>query len=99
MNVRIGIGAVGAMVLMLLAFWVWGQSQAWTASMSRPDVAAWAARSAAVAFASAAQVVLLTFVIGAIYQRDLFGNVLRLCAGLLCSISLVSAVALALAGR
>jgi hypothetical protein len=67
--------------------------------MSRPAVAVWAARSAAIAFASAAQVVLLTFVIGAIYQRDLFGNVLRLCAGLLCSISLVSAVALALAGR
>jgi hypothetical protein len=94
-----GFGAVGAMALLLLGFWVWGKSQEWTATMSRPDVAVWAARSAAVAFASAAQVVLLTFFVGAIYQRDLFGNVLRLCAGLLCSISLVSAVALALAGR
>jgi hypothetical protein len=99
MKPRLMFGAAGAMALMLLAFWVWGQSQEWTASMSRPAVAVWAARSAAIAFASAAQVVLLTFVIGAIYQRDLFGNVLRLCAGLLCSISLVSAVALALAGR
>jgi hypothetical protein len=93
------LGASGAMVLLLLAFWVWGQSQEWTAAMSRPAIAIWAARSAAIGFASAAQVVLLTFVVGAIYQRDLFGNVLRLCAGLLCSISLVSAVALALAGR
>jgi hypothetical protein len=99
MRLRIVFGAVAAMALLLGAFSVWGRSQEWTASMARPEVAIWAARSAAVAFASAAQVVLLTFVVGALYQRDLFGNVLRLCAGLLCSISLVSAVALLLAGR
>jgi hypothetical protein len=99
MKLRVMFGSAGAMALLLLAFCVWGQSQEWTATMSRPAVAIWAARSAAVGFASAAQVVLLTFVVGAFYQRDLFGNVLRLCAGLLCSISLVSAAALALAGR
>jgi hypothetical protein len=99
MKLRVMFGSAGAMALMLLAFFVWQQSQEWTATMSRPAVAIWAARSAAIGFASAAQVVLLTFVVGAIYQRDLFGNVLRLCAGLLCSIALVSAVALALAGR
>ena len=99
MNLRVMLGVAGAMALLLGAFWVWGQSQEWTAAMSRPAVAIWAARSAAIGFASGAQVVLLTFVIGAWYKRDLFGNVLRLCAGLLSSIALVSAVALALAGR
>jgi hypothetical protein len=97
MRLRVIIGTLGAMALMLLAFGVWGRSQDLTAANS-PAASVWAARSAAIGFASAAQVVLLTFVIGAIYQRDLFGNVLRLCAGLLCSISLVSAAALALAG-
>jgi hypothetical protein len=78
---------------------MWGQAEHWGALASSPGIEIWAARSAAVAFISAAQVVLLTFVVGAVYQRDLFGSVLRLCAGLLCSIALVSAVALALAGR
>jgi hypothetical protein len=87
------------MALLLGAFWVWGQSQDLSLSATRPGVTIWAARSAAIGFASGAQVVLLTFVIGAWYKRDLFGNVLRLCAGLLSSIALVSAVALALAGR
>ena len=46
-----------------------------------------------------AQIVCLSLVVGRLYGRDLFAEILQLVAGLLCTLSLVSAIALGLAGR
>ena len=68
--------------------------------MSRPYVAKWAVRSAAVAAAAAAQGVLLVAVVGRVYaRRGALDDVLRLSALLVFTVATVSAVALGLAGR
>jgi hypothetical protein len=99
MRVSTMLGTAGAMALMLAALWAWNNADALGRGAERPQVLAWAVRSAAIALTAGAQVMILTWLVGALYRRDLFGDVLRLSAALVCSIALVSAVALALAGR
>ena len=95
------VGGVAAVGLVVLALWAWQNAaevaQRWGAT--RPYAAKLAVRSAAVAVAAAAQVVLLTGVIGRLYPRQVFDDVLRLCAALVAAVALVGAVALALAAR
>jgi hypothetical protein len=67
-------------------------------------VTLWAFRSAGVALAATAQALIVSFVVLKIYRRraggpDLFCDVLRLFAGLVAAIALISAIALGLAGR
>jgi hypothetical protein len=94
------IGTIASIVLMIAALWAWSRAGALSASATRPEVEQWAVRSAAVGVAAVAQLVLLTFVAGKLYQqRRLATDALRLSAGLVAGIALVSAVALGLAGR
>ena len=94
-------GGVLTVGLVLLALWGWQQAgllaDLWGAT--RPGVAALAVRSAAVAAAAAAQIILLTLVVGRFYPRQTLDEVLRLSAGLVATVALVSTIALALAGR
>jgi hypothetical protein len=92
-------GAVAAVALVVAALWAWGQAGRFAEHAHRPLVTAWAVRSGAVAAAAAAQVLVITCAIGAIYRRQPLDEMLRLLAGLIATIALVSAVALALAGR
>jgi hypothetical protein len=94
-----------ALSLMVLALWAWGQAGALTAYATRPEVARWAVRSASVSAGATAQLLVLTLVIGQLQRRSqlrrssVTSNVMRITAGLVGSVALVSAIALGLAGR
>jgi hypothetical protein len=94
-------GAAIAVALVLLGLYGWRHAgeivERW--DPTRPAVAAWAVRSAAVAAAAGAQLVLLALVTGRLYRRQLFDDVLSLSAGLVGAVALVAAIALGLAGR
>jgi len=87
--------------LIVLGLWTWeGASDLaldWGAS--RPQVAAWAMRSAAVAALAGGQVLLLVLVAGRVYRRGLFDVAMTFTASVVFAIALVSAAACALAAR
>jgi len=100
-------GAVGV-AMVVASLWCWQNAahlvRAW--DPDKPDVAAWAVRSAAVAVAALAQVVLLTFVAAAVFEPDAprrgggrLPDVLRWSAATVAVLAIASATALALAGR
>src|SRR5215207_1292365 len=94
------LGAAVALVLMVAALWTWGRAGWIAADATRPEVARWAVRSAAVAAGAVAQLLLLTFVAGRVFRhRDFTADVARLTVGVVACIAIVSAVALGLAGR
>jgi hypothetical protein len=88
-----------AVVLMVTCLWAWQNAGEFFVDATRPYVATMAARSAAVALGAAAQVVLLTLVVGRLYPRQLLDEMLKLSAAGVMVVSLVAAVALALAAR
>jgi len=92
-------GAVAAIALVVVALWGWGQAWRFAENAHRPNVAVWAVRSGAIAAVAAAQVLVITCAIGALYRRRPLDEMLRLLAGLVATIALVSAIALAIAGR
>ena len=94
------IGSAVALLLMVAALWAWGRAGWIAADATRPDVARWAVRSAAVAAGAIAQLLLLTFIAGRMFRRQNFtADVARVTMGLVAGIAIVSAVALGLAGR
>jgi hypothetical protein len=103
MTVKQLAGALGAMIallLMVMALWAWGRAGWISADATRPDVARWAVRSGAVSAAAIAQLVLLTFVAAPIFRHRTFSaDLARLAVSVVACIALVSAVALGLAGR
>jgi hypothetical protein len=92
-------GALAAVALVVASLWGWGQAWRYAEHAHRPHVAVWAVRSGAIGAAAAAQVLVITCAIGALYRRRPLDQMLRLLAGLVATIALVSAIALALAGR
>ncbi len=99
-SISFWFGALATITLVFLSLWGWRHAAELVAEhATRPYVAAWAVRSAAIAAAASAQAILLTLVVGGIYPRRLSDDVLRVLAGLVGSIALVSAIALGLAGR
>ena len=95
-------GGMVSVALMVLGLWAWQHAAevATDGGAARPYVATWAVRSAAVAAAAAAQAVLLVVVVGRVFRRHrALDDALRLSALLVLVVSLLSAVALGLAGR
>jgi hypothetical protein len=93
------LGAVAAVLLVVAALWGWAHAWRIAEDAHKPQVAVWAVRSGAVAAVAAAQALLITCVVGALYRSRPVDEMLRLLAGLVATIALVSAIALALAGR
>ena len=93
------LGAIAAVLLVVAALWGWGRAGQIAENAHRPLVAVWAVRSGALAALAAAQMLVITCAVGALYRRGPVDEMLRLLAGLVATIALVSAVALALAGR
>jgi hypothetical protein len=81
--------------------WVWQQAPDLVLDwgFGRPDVAEWGVRSAAVAAIAAAQLILLTLVVGRIYRRGTFDSVLAFAATAVLALASVSAIACGFAGR
>ena len=95
----VSLGGIATVMLMLAALWGWQHAEQIVADWSRPGVAAWSVRCLAIGAAAGAQIVCLSLVVGRLYERDLLSEVMQLVAGLLCTLALVSAIALGLAGR
>ena len=93
------IGAISAVVLAVASIWLWQNARYLSLDMTRPEVARYAVFSASVAICAAAQVVLITCVVGNLYRQGLFDRVFKFLAAGIGMVSLVSAVALGLAGR
>ena len=93
------LAGAAAIVLMVSCLWAWQSAGEFAVDASRPYVATLAARSAAIALGAAAQVLVLTLVVGRIYRRQLVDDVLKLSAAAVMLVALVGAVALGLAAR
>src|SRR5688500_10447025 len=93
------LGVVATMGMMLAALWGWQNAARVTAEWSRPDIATYAVRCAAIAVGAAAQLVLLYFVVGRAFAPGRADRVAGALAAGVCAVCLISAVALTLAGR
>jgi hypothetical protein len=102
-RMRIGIGALTAIALMVLALWVWGRSAELAGVLAtgaaQPAVEIWAVRCGAIAAAAGAQLLLITSVMTAVFSRRATDEILRLGAGLMASAAVLGALTLALIGR
>ena len=92
-------GGVLAVVLVVGACWAWIDGGRLALRASEPQTMLWAARAMAIAAASGAQIILLTFVIGRTYAHRAGHDALRLLAAVICSVSSVGAAALGLVAR
>ena len=93
------IGVVISTTLILIALWAWQQGPHLAVDADKPQVILWAVRTAAIAAGALAQTVMLVLVIGNIYQTRAIDVLFRLMTGMVFAVSLVSAIALGLAGR
>lgn len=96
------LSALLAGVMVVAGVWAWQQAQDlvldhWNAG--RPELAEWAIRSAAVAVVALAQVIIMLFVAGRVYQRRTLDSVLTFTAGVVFALALVGAIACGLAGK
>jgi hypothetical protein len=95
----ISIGLILSTGLVLIALWAWQAAPHLQMDADKPEVILWAVRTAAVAAAALAQTVMLVLVIGNIYRTRAIDMLLRFMTGMVFAVSLVSAIALGLAGR
>jgi hypothetical protein len=93
------LGAIVAVALVVVALWGWGASDELARRADRPIEMLWAIRSGAIAAFMAAQVLGMTFVVGAFYGRGKIGEWLRVGAGVVCTAALVGAMALGLLSK
>ena len=84
------LGVFAGLSMVIAAMWSWHDAAQLAQNATRPDVTAWAVKSAAVALGAAAQALFVTFIVSIIYRRDLFADVLRIFAALVAGIALIS---------
>jgi signal transduction histidine kinase len=101
MATRISIfaGLLIATGLIFVSLWAWQQAPHLQLDADRPEIILWAVRTAAVAAAALAQTVILVLVIGNIYRTRAIDVLFRFLTAAVFAVSLVSAIALGLAGR
>ncbi|GIW75178.1 MAG: hypothetical protein KatS3mg104_0241 [Phycisphaerae bacterium] len=85
--------------LMVVAIWIWFDASDLALRSEHPDVLRWAARSLAIAAASGSQIIILSLVVGRLYEHRPFHDMLKLTASLICCLSAVIAAALGLAAQ
>ncbi len=95
------LGGIWGLGLLVIALWAWRNNENAAAYLHAHNriVFAWSVRCAAVALIAAGEAVLAVFVIGNLWRRDLFTQLLVLSAVMVFMLSFASAVALGLAGR
>ena len=94
-------GVVAGVALVVAGLWACqeGRDLALDWGATRPDVAAWAIRSAAIAAIALAQVLFITCVTARIFRRRVFDDVLGFAGGVVFALATVTAVACEVAGR
>lgn len=93
------IGGLLAVVLMVVAIWVWIDAADLALRSDHPDTLRWAARALAIAAAAGAQIIVLSLVVGRLYAPRPAHDVLKLTAALVCCLAAVTAAALGLAAQ
>ena len=93
------LSACLAASLLVLSFHTWNNAIGLTSEFARPEVAVAGVRCLAVAAFALAQLIALLLVVDLIYPRRGGAWVVRVGVGLVGSISLVSGIALGLAGH
>ncbi len=98
-RILITVGIVVSATLILISLWAWQQGPHLANEADRPDIILWAVRTASIAAGALAQTILLVLVIGNIYRTRAIDVLFRFMTGMVFAVSLVSAIALGLAGR
>jgi hypothetical protein len=102
-RMRSGIGGMTAIIIMVLALWMWTRSAELSLVLAtrplHPQFELWAVRCAALAAAAGAQWLLLSGVVPAFYEERASDELVRMLVGLLASLAIVATLGLALAGR
>lgn len=98
-KISIAVGLVVSTVLILISLWAWQQAPHLQMDADKPEVILWAVRTASVAAGALAQTVLLVLVVGNIFRARAIDVLFRLLTVAVFAVSLVSAIALGLAGR
>ena len=99
-RLSISVGVVLAVILMIVSLWAWQIAPGLALTPERSDtIVLWAVRTASIAAAALAQMVLLFFVVGNIYRTRAVDVLLRLMTGTVFAVSLISAIALGLVGH
>lgn len=95
------LGSIWGVGLLVLALWAWRNNEdaATYLHAHNRHTFGWAVRCTAVGLIAAGEAVLVVFVIGNLWRRDLFTKLLVLSAVTVFMLSVASAVALGLAGR
>lgn len=92
---------VAAMVLVAAGLSAWQGATDWVLDWGadRPQVAAWAVRSAGVAAVTAAQLLLMTGVVTRFYRRGKFDTVMTSATAIVFALALAGAIVCGLTGR
>jgi 2-methylisocitrate lyase-like PEP mutase family enzyme len=102
-RMRSGIGGITAIVIVVMAMWMWARSAELSAVLAtqplHPLWEMWAVRCAALAAAAGAQWLLLSGVVCAFYEEHAADQIVRTVVGLIGSMAAVAAMLLALLGR
>ena len=98
-KILISLGLVVSVTLLLISLWAWQEAPHLAMDADRPEITLWAVRTASIAAGALAQTVLLVLVIGNIYRTRAVDILFRFMTGMVFAVSLVSAIALGLAGR
>jgi hypothetical protein len=98
-NLKLLAGGAVSVALVAGAMWAWQRAPFLWDDATRPEVAAWAIRSAAGGAIAAAQVLLLGSVVGGLFHKRMLDQILRVTACIVLAVCLVSAAALGLAAR
>ena len=90
-------GLASGMGTVVISLWFWREAAgvADEAGAAHPNLGIYSVRLAAVAGLAAAQMLLLTFVVGRIYRPTVFDEVIKGGAAFILAVSLVAAVAFA----
>ena len=96
------MAAFAAAALVVVGLWAWqsaGDISIEYLGAGRPEVAAWAVRSAAVAIIAAAQAIIAALVAGRVFRRGAFDTTITVSAVAMVAVGLVGALACGLAAR
>jgi len=92
---------VAAVLLVMAGLWAWQGAADWVLDWGadRPQVAAWALRSAGIAAVAAAQMILLTGVVTRFYRRGKFDTVVASASAFVFALALAGAIVCGFTGR
>jgi hypothetical protein len=95
------LGALGACALVIAGLYVWQRADDWALDWgaSRPDLAAWAARSAGLGMIAAAQAIFIPAVLWNVYRRGQVDSLMAIGATAMFILTCAATVAFNFAGR